>query len=67
MPTVPRRERPLLRCGCLLIRRWLEFGGIGVGDFICVEYTGGIEDGTVQGAYHISEGYLENGHVLILE
>ena len=53
----------------LLIRRWLEFGGVGVGDFICVEYTGGIEDGTVQGAYHISDAYLdsESGHVLIPE
>ena len=27
MPTVPRRERPLLRCGCLLIRRWLRHNG----------------------------------------
>ena len=51
----------------LLIRRWLEFGGIGVGDFITVTYYGGIEDGTVIGAYSLSRSYLEDGHVLIPE
>ena len=51
----------------LLIRRWLEFGGIGVGDFITVTYYGGIEDGTVIGAYSLSRSYLADGHVLIPE
>ena len=52
----------------LRIRRWLEFGGIGVGDLISVSYSGGIEDGTVVGAYTLSEAFLTNdGHVLIPE
>ena len=51
----------------LLIRRWLEFGGIDTGDFITVSYYGGIEDGTVIGAYSLSRSYLEDGHVLIPE
>ena len=51
----------------LLIRRWLEFGRIDAGDLVCVSYTEGIEDGTVRGAYNISEAFLSDGQVLIPE
>lgn len=51
----------------LLISRWLDFGGIGVGDLIAVSYTGGIKEGTVQGAYNISPAFLADGQVLIPE
>lgn len=52
----------------LRIRRWLEFGGVGIGDLISVSYTGGIENGTVTGAYDIAEAFLSaDGHVLIPE
>lgn len=51
----------------LLIRRWLEFGRIDVGDLICVSYTEGIEDGTVLGACSISKAFLSDGQVLIPE
>lgn len=51
----------------LLIRRWLEFGRIDVGDLVCVSYTEGIEDGTVLGACSISKAFLSDGQVLIPE
>ena len=51
----------------LLISRWLDFGGIGVGDLIAVSYTGGIKEGTVQGAYNISPAFLADGNILIPE
>ena len=51
----------------LLIRRWLEFGGIGVGDLVTVTYSGGIEEGIVQGATRISRSQLADGSILIYE
>lgn len=52
----------------LRIRRWLEFGGVGIGDLISVSYTGGIENGNVLGPYDIAKAFLSSdGHVLIPE
>lgn len=54
----------------LRISRWLDFGGIGVGDIICVDYTGGIDiddRSTVIGAYSVSEAVLADGDILIPE
>lgn len=51
----------------LRISRWLDFGGIGVGDFISVSYTGGIVDGTVQNPCDLAKAFLADGNVLIPE
>ena len=54
----------------LIIRRWLEFGGIGVGDLIVVSYTGGIsQDGTntVYGPTALKEAFLADGVVYVPE
>lgn len=51
----------------LEISRWLDFGGIGVGDFISVSYTGGIVDGTVQNPCDLAKAFLADGNVLIPE
>lgn len=52
----------------LRIRRWLEFGGIGVGDIVSVSYTGGIENATVTGACDLAKAYLSSdGGILIPE
>lgn len=54
----------------LRISRWLDFGGIGVGDLIVVSYTGGIgedADHTVCAPYELSKAILSDGKVLIPE
>lgn len=54
----------------LIISRWLDFGGIGLGDLVVVSYTGGIsQDGTntVCDPTRVSAAILSDGSVLVPE
>lgn len=54
----------------LEVSRWLDFGGIGVGDLIAVSYTGGIandEDHTVLEPYALSAAVLNGDEVGVPE
>lgn len=54
----------------LVISRWLDFGGMGLGDLVVVNYTGGIsQDGTntVCNPTSLSAAILSNGTVLVPE
>ena len=54
----------------LEVSRWLDFGGIGVGDLIAVSYTGGIandEDLTVLDPYALSAAVLNGDEVGVPE
>lgn len=48
--------------GDIRMRRWIEAGGIEVGDTVVVKYSGGIsEDSGIDGAYAMLEGTLVDG------
>lgn len=52
------------------VSRWLDFAGYGIGDFVAVQYTGGIDveaGNIVLDAYSLSAAIIHDGEVLIPE
>ena len=54
----------------LRISRWIDFGGISVGDIVVVHFTGNIDTdagNVVEGAFSLSKGTISGGGVSVPE